>query len=123
MNQTDEFILDALKEQGLVTDELIAEINASVEALQEEPVGGKELAFMDGLLAKIGLAQEEIVNFLAGELSMEAIDLSEANPTEEVLGLLTPELARKYEAYPVGTTGAEVEIVFGNPLDENVQAD
>ena len=123
MNQTDEFILDALKEQGLVTDELIAETNASVEAMQDEPVGGKELAFMDGILAKIGLAQEEIVNFLAGELSMEAIDLSEANPTEEVLNLLTPELARKYEAFPVGTTGAEVEIVFGNPLDENVQSD
>ena len=123
MNQTDEFILDALREQGLVTDELIAETNASVEALQEEPVGGKELAFMDGLLAKIGLAEEEIVNFLAGELSMEAIDLSEVNPTEDVLNLLTPELARKYEAFPVGTTGAEVEIVFGNPLDENVQSD
>ena len=123
MNQTDEFILDALREQGLVTDELIAEINASVEALQEEPVGGKELAFMDGLLAKIGLAQEEIVTYLSETLSMEVIDLSEVNPTGDVLNLLTPELARKYEAFPVGTTGAEVEVVLGNPLDENVQSD
>ena len=54
---------------------------------------------------------------------MEVIDLSEVNPTGDVLNLLTPELARKYEAFPVGTTGAEVEVVLGNPLDENVQSD
>lgn len=123
MNQTDEFILDALRDQGLVTNEVITEVNASVESMEEEPIGGKELAFMDGLLAKIGLPQQEIVNYLSGALSMESIDLSEVSPTEDVLNLLTPELARKYEAFPVGVSGTEIEIVFGNPLDENVQSD
>ena len=41
------------------------------------------------------------------------------NPTQEVLSLLTPEWARKYEVFPLGQNGAELEIAFGNPLDED----
>ena len=50
---------------------------------------------------------------------MDAVDLTEVNPTEDIIALLTPEWARKYEAFPLGATGAEIEIVFGNPLDQD----
>jgi general secretion pathway protein E/type IV pilus assembly protein PilB len=50
---------------------------------------------------------------------MDAVDLSTLNPTEEVISILTPEWARKYEAFPIGATGSEIEIVFGNPLDQD----
>lgn len=115
MNQTDEFILDALRQQG-VTEELIGEVRGAIEALPEGPVGDGDLAFMDELLVRTGLPQDDIVNYLAGELSMEAADLSQVNPTEEIVGLLTPDLARKYEAFPLGASGSEVEIALGNPL-------
>lgn len=123
MNPTDEFILDALKEQGVATDELVAEIRTSVEASEEAPDSDADLLLMNELLVRTGLAEEEVANYLSGELSMEAVDLSTVNPTEEVINLLTPELARKYEAFPLGMTGSEVEIVLGNPLDENVHPD
>ena len=60
-----------------------------------------------------------MVNFLASELNMESVDLAEVNPPEEILALLSPEWARQYEAFPLGVSGAEIEIVFGNPLDED----
>ena len=88
MNQTDEFILDALREQGLVTDELVEEVNAAIQAETENPMGGKELFFMDEILAKTGLPQEDLVNYLSSELSMEAVDFSQVNPTEEILSLI-----------------------------------
>ena len=124
MNQTDEFILDALREQGLVTDELVEEVNAAIQAGAENSMGGKELFFMDEILAKTGLPQEDLVNYLSSELSMEAVDFSQVNPTEEIIGLLTPELARKFEVLPLGMTGAEIELAVGDPLDflENGQA-
>ena len=50
---------------------------------------------------------------------MDAVDLSTLNPTEEIVSILTPEWARKYEAFPIGATGSEIEIVFGNPLDQD----
>ena len=124
MNQTDEFILDALREQGLVTDELVEEVNAAIQAGAENSMGGKELFFMDEILAKTELPQEDLVNYLSSELSMEAVDFSQVNPTEEIIGLLTPELARKFEVLPLGMTGAEIELAVGDPLDflENGQA-
>ena len=106
MNQTDEFILDALREQGLVTDELIAEVNTAVQTKTDNPMGGQELFFMDEILAKTGLPKEDLVNYLSSELSMEAVDLSQVNPTEEIIGLLTPDLARQFEALPLDATGA-----------------
>lgn len=119
MNPTDEFILDAFKQQGILSDEALAEITAEVESQGNGLIGGKELAIMNGVLEKTGMPEDEVVNFLAGELNMDAVDLSTLNPTEEVISILTPEWARKYEAFPIGATGSEIEIVFGNPLDQD----
>ena len=119
MNPTDEFILDAFKQQGMLSEEVIAEITAEVEAEGESLIGGKELAIMNGVLEKTGMPESEVVGFLASELNMDAVDLTEVNPTEDIIALLTPEWARQYEAFPLGATGAEIEIVFGNPLDQD----
>jgi len=59
MNQTDEFILDALREQGVVTDELIAEVNGAIEAQADGPKVGNESSFMDELLVKTGILRIE----------------------------------------------------------------
>ena len=119
MNSTDEFILDAFKQQGMLSDEILAEITAEVEAEDDGLIGGKELAIMNGVLAKTGMPESEVVSFLASELNMDAVDVSQVNPTEDIIALLTPEWARQYEAFPIGATGAEIEIVFGNPLDQD----
>ena len=119
MNPTDEFILDAFKEQGILSDEALAEITAEVESQGNSLIGDKEVAIMNGVLEKTGMPEAEVVNFLAGELNMDAVDLSTLNPTEEIVSILTPEWARKYEAFPIGATGSEIEIVFGNPLDQD----
>jgi general secretion pathway protein E/type IV pilus assembly protein PilB len=119
MNPTDEFILDAFKQQGMLSEEVLAEITGEVEAEGESLIGGKELAIMNGVLEKTGMPESEVVGFLASELNMDAVDLTEVNPTEDIIALLTPEWARKYEAFPLGATGAEIEIVFGNPLDQD----
>jgi type IV pilus assembly protein PilB len=119
MNPTDEFILDAFKEQGILSDETLAEITAEVESQGNSLIGDKDVAIMNGVLEKTSMPEAEVVNFLAGELNMEAVDLSTLNPTAEVVSILTPEWARKYEAFPIGATGSEIEIVFGNPLDQD----
>ncbi|MBT5716767.1 MAG: Flp pilus assembly complex ATPase component TadA, partial [Opitutae bacterium] len=103
----------------MLSEELLAEIIAEVESEGDSLVGDKELAIMNGVLAKTGMAEGEVVNFLAAEMNMDVVDLTQVNPTEEIINLLTAEWARKYEAFPLGATGAEIEIVFGNPLDQD----
>ncbi|MEC7542832.1 MAG: GspE/PulE family protein [Verrucomicrobiota bacterium] len=119
MNPTDEYLLEAFSKQGVVNDAMLAEIRQAVDAQSEEEVGDKDLSFMNLVLEKTGTPETDVVNFLASELNMESVDLAEVNPPEEILALLSPEWARQYEAFPLGVSGAEIEIVFGNPLDED----
>lgn len=119
MNATDEFILDAFKQQEILSDETLAEIISEVDTQGDNVVGGKDLAVMNAVLARTGMPEQEVANYLASELNMDAVDLPSLNPTEEIIKLLTPEWARKYEAFPIGVSGSEIEIVFGNPLDQD----
>ena len=119
MNATDEFILDAFKQQEILSDETLSEIISEVDTQGDNVVGGKDLAVMNAVLARTGMPEQEVANYLASELNMDAVDLASLNPTEEIIKLLTPEWARKYEAFPIGVSGSEIEIVFGNPLDQD----
>ena len=119
MNATDEFLTEAFKDQGLVNDETIHEILAEVKSLESvESSGDDDVDYMMLLLAKLQLTPEEVVHFLGAELSMETIDVSEVNPSSEILGLLSADQARLYEAIPIGIDGSTVDIVLGNPLDQ-----
>ena len=119
MNETDEFIIDAFKQQGLATDELISEIKAELDAQPDNEVGDRDLALMNILMERTGMPKQEIINYLSNELNMEAIDLEQISLPEETLQLVKPEWARQYEVVPVGENGMEVEMVFANPLDHD----
>ena len=119
MNETDEFIIDAFKQQGLATDELIAEIKAEIEAEPDNEVGDRDLALMNSLMERTGMPKQEIINYLSNELNMEAIDLEQISLPDEILRLVKPEWARQYEVIPLGENGTEVEMVFANPLDHD----
>ena len=117
MNETDEFILDAFKQQGLANDELIGQINEEVNAIPEGEVHDKDLAFMNILLEKTGMPKEEVLGFLSAELNMESVDLSQVEVSEDVISILKPEWAKQYEVMPLGQNEVEAEITFANPLD------
>ncbi len=120
MNATEEYLTEAFKEQGLVDQELVDQTFAEAKNLESvESSGDEGLDFMNLLLQKLELSSDEVVNFLAAELSMEPIDLSVINPTAEILGLLNPQQARLYEAIPLGIDGTSVDLVLGNPLDQD----
>jgi general secretion pathway protein E/type IV pilus assembly protein PilB len=119
MNETDEFILDAFKQQGLASDELVEELRAEVAALPDSEVVDQDVSLMDALLERTGMPKQEIINYLSGELNMEAVDLSQLSLPEETIQLIKPEWAKKYEVIPIGENGMEIELVFANPLDND----
>ena len=117
MNETDEFIIDAFRQQGLATDELINEIVSEVDSLPESETPDKDLAFMDLLLDKTGMAKDEVLRFLSGELNMDSIDLAQVSFSEDIVSILQPEWAKQYEVIPLSQNEVEVELIFANPLD------
>jgi type IV pilus assembly protein PilB len=120
MNATEEFLTEAFKEQGLVTEEMVAEILGEAKVLEPALSTGLEsLDFMNLLLSRLELSTDEVLGFLAAELQVEPIDLSAVNPSEEITNLLSAENARKYEALPLGTDGISVDLALGDPLDQD----
>jgi len=120
MNATEEFLTEAFKEQGLASQELIDQVLAEVKAQEPGETSGDEgLDFMNLLLGKLELSKEEVVNFLGSELDMEVVDMAGVSLTPEIIGLLNSEHARFYEAIPLGTDGASIDVVLGNPLDQD----
>ena len=120
MNATEEYLVEAFKEQGLVTQETIDQAQAEARDMSsDESSGDPGLDAFNLILHKLDLSTEEVVNFLSAELSMEPIDLSAVSLTPEVLQLLSPEHARLYEAIPLGTDGSSVDMVLGNPFDQD----
>ena len=120
MNATEEFLTEAFIEQGLVEREKIDEILQESSGQSTSQSGSSDnCEFLDSLLETLGLSTEEVVNFLSAELAMEAVDVSTVNPTSEILSLLSPENARRYEAIPLGTDGTSIDLLLGNPLDQD----
>ena len=117
MNETDEFLLDAFKQQGIASDDLVSEIRSELDSNKEMELQDKEAAFMDSLLEKTGMEKSEVLRFLSAELNMDSIDLSEIDISEETFSILQPDWAKQYEVVPLSQNEFEVEIIFANPLD------
>ena len=62
----------------------------------------------------------EVVNFVATEMNMDAVDLDQRKPCRGDHFSFNRRMGEEYEAFPIGVSGAEIEIVFGNPLDRTV---
>ena len=119
MNSTDEFLIDAFKQQGLITDDIISEVEEGLSAQADGQLTDQDQMLMEALLSRIGLPHQDVVDFLAAELNMEAVDMSQIDPPAEIISLLQATWARQYEAFPIAASTTEVEIVFGNPLNED----
>lgn len=117
MNETDEFLLDAFKQQGIASDDLVSEIRSELDSSKEMELQDKEAAFMDSLLEKTGMEKSEVLRFLSAELNMDSIDLSEIDISEETFSILQPDWAKQYEVVPLSQNEFEAEIIFANPLD------
>ena len=120
MNATEEFLIDAFKEQGLLTDELLGQLSAQSESLDAgQSSGDSGLDLLNLILETLGISREEVSTFIASELGMQTIDLAQISPPDEILSLLSPEVARQYEAIPIGDDGTTVDLILGDPADQD----
>ena len=120
MNATEEFLVDAFKEQGLLTDELLEQLSAQVESMDAvQSTGDPGLDLLNLILENLEISREEVSAFIGSELGMETIDLAQISPPDEILSLLSPEVARQYEAIPIGDNGTTVDLILGDPADQD----
>jgi len=102
-----EFILEILLENGLV----------SHEQLEQAQSAGHGSSVVESLTQSGVLSEEDYMRALATHASMEFVDVLSFNVSEEILAELPKELAERFKVVPVGRTEGGLVVAVSNPLD------
>ena len=107
MPANDEYVIEILKDVGLVTPEQVEELSGRT--------GGLHL--VDNLVKEGIVSAEDIARTLASQNGMDYIDLAQVTPSPELVGLLTPEIARRYKTVPVSEHDGSLVLAVADPMD------
>ncbi len=98
-----------LIQAGVVTEKQLE------EALKEQESTGDRLG---STLIKLGFISEEtLAQFLSQQLRVPAVNLLEEEISPEVLPLISPEMAHRYQVVPLGRMGRLLTLAMVNPTD------
>jgi type II secretion system protein E len=107
MPANDDYVIEILKDVGLVTQEQVQELSGRT--------GGLHL--VENLVKEGLVSAEDITRTLASQNGMDYIDLAQVTPSPELVGLLTPENARRYKTVPVSEHDGSVVLAVADPMD------
>lgn len=109
MTSNDEYVLEVLQEEGLLSLEQIAEVRGSFMAEGTTP--------LDELIHRGILDPHEVLGILAGRFGMEMISLKDHEIPPDAISALTSDMARKYKVVPILKTDKSLTVALGDPLD------
>jgi len=96
----------------LVRENLIS-TKQLAEAQEEAAESGGRLGYS---LQKLGyIAESELTNFLSKQYGVPSINLSEFDVDEDVIGLVSKEVAQKHRCIPINRAGASLIVAMADP--------
>lgn len=107
MPANDEYIIEILKDVGLVTQEQIDDVGSRS--------GGLHL--VENLIREKVVTPEDVARTLASQNGMDFVDLHQVTPTPDLVGLLAPETARRYRTIPVAEQDGSLVLAISDPMD------
>ena len=115
MTTADDFVIQFIQDKGLVPASVVSEARA---ALGEVPAGANaDTLALDKLVADGKVAWKAITAALGKEFDMEVVDLAQVMPSEDLLKLVSRDLAERHGVLPLQMEGAELAVAIGDPLD------
>ncbi|NBZ95109.1 MAG: type II/IV secretion system protein [Proteobacteria bacterium] len=107
MPANDEYVIEILKDVGLINQEQVDHVAAQT--------GG--LHMVDSMVREGIVSAEDVARTLASQNGMDFVDLSLVTPIPELVDLLTPETARRYRTVPVSEHDGSVVMAIADPMD------
>lgn len=107
MPANDEYIIEILKDVGLLTE----------EQLQAALAHSSGLHPVDTLINEGIVSSADIYRTLAAQNGMDFVDLSHVTPSQDLVALLSPENARRYKTVPVSEHDGSVVMAVADPMD------
>ena len=109
MPAQDEYIVEILRDVGLVSHEDILKAKERVKA---EGVG-----LVDALILEGRISQKDVAKALASQFNMDIIELAEYRVPDEILALVPKHVARRYKIVPVGKHDNTLTVAISDPMD------
>jgi general secretion pathway protein E/type IV pilus assembly protein PilB len=109
MPAQDEYIVEILRDVGLISHEDILKAKERVKA---EGVG-----LVDALVAQGRISHMDVSKALASQFNMDTINLAEYRVPEEVLALVPKHVARRYKVVPISKHDNTLTVAISDPLD------
>ncbi len=108
MTSNDDYVLEVLKEEGLISGEQIefAQRNMAIHS-----------TIVDALISLKVLTYEEVLAVLSSRFGMEMISLVNLHIPPEALASVPVDVARKYKIMPVSRHENVLTVAIGDPLE------
>lgn len=107
MPANDEYVIEILKDVGLINQEQVDHVASQT--------GG--LHMIETMVREGIVSAEDVARTLASQNGMDFVDLSLVTPIPELVDLLTPETARRYKTVPVSEHDGSVVMAIADPMD------
>ncbi len=116
MTSADDFVLQLIQDKGLVPPDIV---KLGREQLVSEGVSPSDIdsKLIDLLVEKRYCKYEDISYQLSQEFNIPLISLQDIRVDDEVLKLLPQETLRKYNVFPISSSGGQLELAISDPMD------
>lgn len=116
MTSADDFVLQLIQDKGLVPPDIV---KLGREQLVSEGVSSSDIdsKLIDLLVEKRYCKYEDISYQLSQEFNIPLISLQDIRVDDEVLKLLPQETLRKYNVFPISSSGGQLELAISDPMD------
>jgi general secretion pathway protein E/type IV pilus assembly protein PilB len=105
----DEYVIEILRDVGLITHE---DLQKAKEAATANGTG-----IVKALVQMGRVTQMEVSKALAGQFGMDTVDLAEYKVPEEIIALVPRLVARRYKIIPVHKHDNTLTVAIGDPMD------
>ncbi len=109
LNETDNYIIEVLRDVGLVTAEQVERAKALAEEQRKSVV--------DALVDEGVVSKMEVLKTVGMRLGMDVIVLADNDIPPEVISQVPAEVARRYKVVPVSSSDNALTVALSNPLD------
>ncbi|MCX6901678.1 MAG: ATPase, T2SS/T4P/T4SS family [Verrucomicrobia bacterium] len=111
MAANDQYIVDILRDLGLVTQE---DIEQATPLIGSDP---KTKGIVDALIKKGIITELQVTQALANQFGMDVITLSEHKVADDVIQSVPSHVARRYQIVPVFKHENTITVALSNPMD------
>lgn len=114
MAKENQYVLDLLTENGLLTEH---QIHEAAEYAKNNSNDEHTVSTIEAAIALKFISEQDYLQVLANEYGMEVIDLNNYDIPEEVLASLTPDIVNTYNVIPVMRHDDILTVAMSDPSD------